>query len=168
MSSLLICDTGPLIILAKLGVLCKWLEGLGYQTVVADVVVRELKRGPFLYGELEEIDAFLKQAKVVSAPKASPPLQSLSLQDQASLRMAGKMSGSLLLADDLLLRRAAQREGIPVIGFPGLLLLAVKKRLLKTEEGVKLLDEAIDAHNYRISIPLYRALQKELGYFNRQ
>lgn len=159
---LLVCDAGPLIIQAKLGVLTRWISELKYNPVLLDVVVDEIKRGSFAYGEQQEIAQFLKQAKIVSFPEGKDTASGLSLQDQASLSYVEKMSPAILLADDRLLRRAAKQAAVPVIGFPGLMIQAVRKNLVTKEEALKLLDKAIELHDYRISIALYQELRKQI------
>lgn len=165
MPDLLVCDAGPLISMAKMGVLTPWVHALGYHPVVVDCVRTEILRGPFSYGEKDEILTFLEKGDVVPAPNIHPTTDSLSLQDQACLIYAESQPSAMLLADDRLLRRAAQQSGVQVIGFPGLLLQATQKKLLCGNEALKLVDDAIELHRYRISISLYQALQHQLRKF---
>ncbi len=159
---LLVCDSGPLIILAKLGVLNTWLFKLVYDPVVVDVVVDEVRRGSFAYGEEEAFEAFLKQSRIVPSPKIREASASLSTQDLASLSYAEQNSPAVLFADDRLLRRAAKQSAVPVIGFPGLIIQAVRSHLVSKDIAIKLLDQAIKHHDYRISISLYQELRKQI------
>lgn len=158
----LICDAGPLILLAKLGLISKWFVELGYKPVVLDIVVQEMRRGPFIVGEEEAIEDFLKQIQVESAPMFKEIKGSLSPQDHASLHYAKTHAPAILLADDLLLRRSAKQLALPVIGFLGLLTQALKKDLISAKEAKCLLDDAVALHGYRISISLYQAVRKTI------
>ena len=160
--TLLVCDAGPLILLAKLDRL-EWLVAHGrFLPVVLQCVADEVLRGPFAPGEEERLEAFFREIP----PEAHDPepLQAgaLSASDRASLRKAEAHPGSWLLADDRLLRRAARFAGCSVIGFAGLLLEAVATDVLAAGDARHLLDRAVSDHGYRISIALYQRLLSTL------
>lgn len=160
--SCLICDSGPVIIMAKLGVLCDWMKALEACPVVVRQVADELMTGPFSHGEKEELEAFLITSRQVDVSQHRPEEGGLSAADLACLKWAQKHPENLLLADDRLLRRGARHAGISVVGFPGLWLEAVRRKWISVPHARRLLDDAIRLYDYRISIQLYQSLLQKL------
>lgn len=148
--------------MAKLEVLNRWIQTLGVKPVVVPEVIAEMERGPFSFGEEAELQAFLGIAETVSAPKFKWTGGGLSPADIACLTWSQQHPSSLLLADDRLLRRAARHVGVRVVGFPGLLIQAVRLEFESSESARSLLDEAIRTHTYRISIPLYQTILEKI------
>lgn len=161
--TLLICDAGPLILLAKLDQMERLLLSSAFEPRVLTCVAEEVLRGPFEPREEERLRQFLKVVPPREHETINAPGGGLSASDLACLDYTKTHPGSWLLADDRLLRRAARTAECPVIGFPGLLLDAVSKNRLSATEAITLLDRAITDHAYRISIRLYQKLRTKLN-----
>jgi predicted nucleic acid-binding protein len=159
---ILVCDASPIILMAKLQVLNRWLQALGVNPVVVPEVIAELGKGPFAFGEESELRMFLGTAETVRAPESKWTGGGLSPADIACLTCSPQHTSSLLLADDRLLRRAARYAGVDVVGLPGLLIQAVRLKFESPHSARHLLDEAIRTHSYRISISLYQTLLRKI------
>jgi predicted nucleic acid-binding protein len=161
--TLLICDAGPIILLAKMDRIEKLVLTRHFETRVLTCVAEEVLRGPFEPLEEERLRQFLKVVPPRAHEIIPPSDGGLRASDLACLDYTKTHPGSWLLADDRLLRRAARTAGCPVIGFPGLLLDAVSQNRLPATEAISLLDQAIADHAYRISIRLYQSLRMKLN-----
>jgi predicted nucleic acid-binding protein len=113
--------------------------------------------------EGERILRFLEATRNPLYTAVFSPSFSLSSSDQSTLSWAIQNRADWLLADERLLRRIAREQGIPVVGFCGLLVQAAKIGLLSAEEVRADIDTAISDHRFRISIRLYQRLLGELG-----
>jgi predicted nucleic acid-binding protein len=76
----------------------------------------------------------------------------LGLGERSAIALAIQQD-AVLATDDVVARRVAQQQAIPVTGTLGLLVFAVRQRLLNLDEGNRLLAEMI-AHGYHS--PLFR------------
>lgn len=159
---IVICDASPLIFLAKTGRLDLIGKVLPGRQVVLGGVVREILAdgaGPL---ETDRLRMWLEQVEVIEYEDSLFPASALSRSDQSTLAWAVNHGAAWLVADERLLRRIAVERGIAVIGFCGLLVKAVQRGLLSSQEGRRLLDEAIDDHGLRISVTLYRRILEAL------
>jgi predicted nucleic acid-binding protein len=158
----LVCDAGPLILLAKLDQLDLILNEPGFQPLVPRCVADEILRGPFQPGEEERLRNFLIEVQIESHSQHPLPAGSLSQCDLSSLAWARSHPGTWLLADDRLLRRAAGAAGVKVLGFPGLIIQQTRRGQLSSGTAKELLNEAVSHHQYRISIELYQKISASL------
>ena len=161
-ASYLVCDAGPLILLAKLDQLNLIQQQSGFQPVMLQCVADEILRGPFQPGEEERLRDLTRVIPVRTHSGKRSPAGSLSQCDLSSLAWACSHPGAWLLADDRLLRRAAVAAGVKVLGFPGLLIQQTRLGRLSAESAKKLLDKAVSQHQYRISIELYQKISATL------
>ena len=159
----LICDAGPLILLAKLDQLNLILSEPEFQPILLQCVADEILRGPFQPGEEERLRDLLRKIPIQSHSEKISPAGSLSQCDLSSLAWARSHPGAWLLADDRLLRWAAAAAEVKVLGFPGLLIQQTRRGRLSAESAKKILDEAVSQHQYRISIELYQKISATLS-----
>ena len=157
-----VCDASPLIFLAKLDRLDLISEVLGSDVVVLDCVRRELLIENIPPIEGERIRRFLDTTRIPAYSAVFSPSFSLSASDQSTLSWAIQNHADWLLADERLFRRIAREQGIPVVGFCGVLIQAVKAGLLGSEEVRADIDTAIAEHHFRISVRLYQGVLREL------
>lgn len=131
----LVCDTGPIIALAKLRRLAL-LVNLADHVLIPTHVHRELlaKVG----GEADEIEKAVRRfIQVLPAPPASGE-QSATLahldegERQAILLALAQTSETVLLMDDRAGRTAARQRKVAVTGVVGLLLRAKERGLIRT------------------------------------
>ena len=158
-----LCDASPLIFLAKLNRLSLIEQVLGGQVIVLRCVVEELQSDKASLTEADRLAQFLKGVQIVDYQLDEQPSSALSRSDQSSLRWAVENRIDWLLADERLLRRIALAEGIPVIGFLGLLLGAAKRGIICSSEARIAVDEAISQHGCRISVAVYQRILNELN-----
>ena len=159
-----VCDASPLIFLAKLNRLDLISRLLGPEVVVVECVAREVT-GIDRAGELERarLEAFLSSATVAPFTGTTLPAGRLSACDRQTLDHAIRHRPDYLLADERLLRRIANEEGLVTIGTLGLLAAAVNHGHLDAAEALRDLDEAVSKHGFRISIALYQRFRREIG-----
>lgn len=127
----LICDTGPLIALAKINRL-HLLHDLFEDVVIPDAVHDELlaKAGTESERISEAIEEFISVEATGGVADAYPRLAApLGPGEQESISLATEL-GATLLMDDRRARIVARSLGIPLTGTIGVLLLAKSSGLL--------------------------------------
>lgn len=158
---ILVCNTGPLIALAKTNHLTL-IERLAFRQVcIPPDVHKELwgRIGP----ETMAIEAALQNFIHVAAPKvgltdSEQVLSQLDSGERQVLQLGLSITDSaLLLLDDQAGRRTASSLGLSVIGTAGLLLLAKRRGLIP--EVMPLL-EAIRGNGYWLSDKLLEHVQQ--------
>jgi hypothetical protein len=157
-----VCDASPLIFLAKLGRLPLISATLGGSVVVPQCIVDEVlsdSAGPQERARLIEL---LEHVQVVDFEASWAPSRSLSRSDQSVLAWAVENGADWLVTDERLLRRIAIAEGVRVVGFLGLLIVAAQRGSLSRSAARLAIDDAVSKHGCRISIDLYRRLLVEL------
>ena len=154
---IVVCDASPLIFLAKLNRLDLISQLLGTEVVVLECVADEVMSGTSA-GELEKqrLERFLKSSRIVAFNESSYAAGRLSFSDRQTLTYAIRQRAHWLLADERLMRRIAQEEGLATIGTLGLLIAAVKRGYLPAREALRDLDSAVGKHGFRISTALYQ------------
>jgi predicted nucleic acid-binding protein len=138
----IICDTGPLIGLAKINCLYI-LKEIASEVCIPPGVYRELfgKASP----ETEEIENALNEfIQVTELKTLKPKIQEISIDlaegERQAIGLASMFSKDvLLLIDDYAGRLASDKLNIPKIGIIGILLLAKERGILK--EISPLIDE---------------------------
>lgn len=155
-------DACPLIFLAKLDRL-DLVRGVLSPTVwIPEAVHRELLAGSIPAPDHHRIVAFLRGCRIVPVPRPGYPSRSLALADRCLLALAARHPGTILLADDALVRRIAESEGRRVAGTLGVLIRAVRKGLLTRTAARENLDDLIANHRFRISVELYQEALRHL------
>ena len=156
-----VCDASPLIFLAKLNRLELITRLLGADVVVLQCVVDEVFTGTHDHDpEQSRLEAFLKSVRTVAFAQSRYTSGRLSVSDRQTLTYAIRHHAAWLLADERLLLRVAQNEGIATIGTLGLLAGAARRGLLSRRAALADLDTAISSHRFRISVALYQKFQK--------
>jgi predicted nucleic acid-binding protein len=152
---IIVADSAPLIFLAKINQLTL-LTDLFNAEILVPVVVRKEILGPGVPPDEERLlTGFLSRCQIVVLRKPTRFAQALSYADNYILTLAVKEQANAVLSDDRLLRKTAVIEGIRVIGTIGILIRATKSSLLTAKKSVKLLDELVEEHNFRISTRVY-------------
>jgi len=159
-----LCDASPLIFLAKIDLLDLLHEVPGGRLVVLNVVKQEVLADPKTDAERTRLEAFLQrvhmESMTVNSKYRTGPL---SENDRACLAWAIENRAKWMVGDERFLRRAARAEGVRVIGFIGVLLESVRRKIIPASIAEAALDDAVTLHNFRVSLPLYRRILKELG-----
>ncbi len=158
----IVADASPLIFLGKirrLALVKRLFRGpvLVPRAVHDEIVVPGLP--PAEEGPLRE---FLAGCKVVAVRRARSFATALSRADNEVLTLAVRERASTLLADDHLIRQVAKMEGIVAVGTLGILLRAVDKGIIVSDDARVLLDALIREHHFRISIEVYSAVLGKL------
>lgn len=127
--------------------------------------------------ELLRLDRFLHKAKIIDfdltasagegevTPAQEFFSKALSLSDLNTLHWAIEHREDIawLLADERLLRRIAREQGIPVVGFLGLLVTAARRGVMTTAEAREAVNNAVSMHRCRLSVALYQRVMAELA-----
>jgi len=162
---IIVVDSAPLIFLAKINQLAL-LTGLFNAEILVPVVVSKEILGPDVPPDEERLlRGFLSGCRIAALGKPTRFAQALSYTDNCILTLAIKEQVNVLLSDDRLLRKTAAIEGIRVIGTIGILIRATKASLLSPKKYLKLLEELVDEHNFRISTRVYEIARKALDQF---
>ena len=119
-----IANTSPLQYLFQLELL-DFLPELYEEVLVPEGVIRELRNGAILGVPLPDIDSlsWLRTRKV-SSSRVLPLAAGLGIGEREVLALAMEVDSPLVILDDALARRFAQRLNIPLTGTLGLLLKA--------------------------------------------
>ena len=157
-----VADASPLIFLGKLRRLALIGRVLGADIIVPSVVRDEVLTPPLDPWESRELERFLGGVRIEAIATPRRFALGMSRADDAVLTLAVRMKADLLLADERIIRRIADVEGIRPIGTLGLLLQALRQGLLRGTEVRRLVDELISAHGFRIGVELYAAIIEEI------
>jgi predicted nucleic acid-binding protein len=155
-----IVDSGPTIILAKIGRL-DLLTSLARDVLLPSPVVREIRRGPASGAAQRAVASGWGTRVTVSYIRSAVRSVSLlGIGEQSVLTLALKRPGSRAVLDDGQARKAAKALGIPLVGTVGVI-VAAKRRGLITE--VVSLFHAIQAAGMYVDDGLLRNLAANEG-----
>jgi uncharacterized protein len=125
-----IVDTGPVIILAKVGRL-DLLTRLARAVLLPSPVVREIRRGSAVGPARRAVEAgWGTEVPVRYIWAAVRSVGLLGLGEQSVLTLGLKRPGSRVILDDRQARKAAQGLGLPMIGTVGVILFAQRRGLI--------------------------------------
>ena len=157
-----IADASPLIFLGKLRRLGLIHRVLGADIFVPSVVRDEVLAPPLDPWESRELHRLLHGVHIETVENPERFALGMSRADNAVLTLAVRMKADLLLADERIIRRIANAEGVRPVGTLGLLLQALRQGLQHGTEVRRLVDELIGAHGFRIGVELYAAIIEEI------
>lgn len=161
---IVVADTSPLVFLGKihqLELLPRLFDG---EILVPSSVASEVLARPIPPNEQVVLQALLSKVKVVSIIPENRFAVGLSLADTAALALAIRESADILLADDRLLRRMAEVEGIRPLGTLGVLLKAETRGYLSPADSRALISDLVQHHQFRIGIEVLEAVLRKLGF----
>jgi uncharacterized protein len=153
---IVVCNTSPIIALACAGQL-ELLHGVYTQIIVPDAVFDEITvAGAGEPGAREITDAvWVKRQAAGNAPLVAALRIELDAGEAESIALAVEIGADLILLDERIGRRAAQRLGLTVVGTLGVLIAAKDRGLLaavrpvldalRVEAGFWMADELYDA-----------------------
>jgi predicted nucleic acid-binding protein len=148
--SVVVSDTTTLIVLEKqnrLSLLCQLFD----RVLIPEQIFQELKAGSEGSSLLE-----FSCLQVVDVPLSSR-LNNLKLLlddgESAAIELA-LVKQLPLIIDEKKGRKVARQLGLQITGFSGLLILAVKKRILSSQDVITILDRA-KIFGYKLSTQLY-------------
>lgn len=163
-----VCDSGPLIALAKLHQL--HLLNLLYarilipQPVYVETVTEGARRGAV---DAHSIQAYIGrfQWEVIAAPVESPPHLStrLGTGEQAAISLALTVPGVTLLLDDELARSSARQLGLTMRGTIGVLIEAYRRNHLTWEQTDLFLEELATRPDIWIGYELVQRVRTRLA-----
>lgn len=160
---IIVCDASPLIFLAKLDRLDLISRLLEEAVVVLKCVVDEVNSDRATGRERDHLASFLASATIVDFTECAYESRTLSPSDRKTLTYAVREGADWLVADERLLRRVANENGIRMVGTLGLLASAVKTGLLSPAEVKADIDRVVSIHDFRISTSLYQRFLAEIG-----
>jgi len=76
--------------------------------------------------------------------------------------LAREIQAELVLLDDFLARKKAQRMSLSVLGTIGILLLANKKKLSSAASTLQMIDELINQHGFYISDHMIKQIKSSI------
>ena len=152
---ILVADAAPLIFLSKINQL-SLISQLFDPEILIPAAVRNEVLGPEVPPDEERLlTGFLSSYHIVTLNKPTRFAKALSFADNCILTLAVEKQADIILSDDRLLRKTAVIEGFQVIGTIGVLVRAAKSSFISQKQAVKLLDELVKDHNFRISTQVY-------------
>jgi predicted nucleic acid-binding protein len=125
-----IVDTGPVVVLAKVGRL-DLLTGMAREVLLPSPVVREIRRGPAPDPARRAVEAGWGTEVAVRYIRVA--VRSVGLLDpgeQSVLTLALRRPGSRVILDDGQARKAAQSLGLPMLGTVGVIVAARQRGLI--------------------------------------
>ncbi|HAA90548.1 MAG: hypothetical protein XD63_1739 [Thermoanaerobacterales bacterium 50_218] len=156
-----ICNTSPLILLAKINRL-DLLAQLYSEVIIPVSVLKEMEAKPG--EEVKQIQALLQSQKF-QLRKASqralnelPP--DLGVGEQEAIALALEIEADLVILDDYLGRRVAHERGLPLTGTIGVLIEARERGMISSVR--RELDRLIEAGMW-IDEVFYHRILKEFG-----
>ena len=161
-SKVVVCDSSPLIFLAKMDCLDLIPQIMNREIHVLSDVVSELFAKTTHSGEFSRLKSFLEGTRIVDYTDEKSHPSKLSSVDFASLAYALKIKAEILLVDERLLRRAAIENKIRVMGCLGILLTAHDQGLKSKQWTKNKIEQAMTIHGLRIAVSLYGQILKRL------
>ncbi|MEI2689766.1 MAG: DUF3368 domain-containing protein [Anaerolineae bacterium] len=160
-NSIVVANAGPLITLAKIDQF-DLLEKLFGTVMVPHAVLEEVvRRGAAMPGAQETMDADWLETRAVADDLAVSILrESIGAGESEVIVLAQELNADLLLLDDALARRKAERVGLNVIGTLGVLLLAKQRGYL---EMVKPVLSELQQTDFRASTRVYEEVLARAG-----
>lgn len=154
-----VCNTSPIIALACVGQL-ELLHGVYAQIVIPNAVFDEITvAGAGEPGAREVVESpWIKRQPVSNAPLATALRLELDAGEAEAIALAVESNANLILLDERLGRRAAQRLGLTVVGTLGVLIAAKDRGLLAAVRPV--LDALRADAGFWIADDLYNAVPK--------
>jgi len=160
--NVIVADACPVIFLAKLDRLAL-IHGVFPGTILLPAsVLRELTGNTIPHSEQQRIRQFLKHCHIETVHNPGFPASALSLADRHVLTLAKKHPRSLILTDDSVVRRIAWAEGLSVTGTLGIIIRAVRGKLISTSKALHAVDELVMEHQLRISVDLYQETMRQI------
>ena len=164
---IVVTNSGPLMALAKLGLLglLGRLYGKVYMPVaVYDEVVLRGEAGGFFDSLQVKLAIQRKQllVKEVESPKNDVTALSLHEGEKQVLRLAFENNANLLLLDDMLARSKAQTLGFSVKGTLGVIAKGYRMEMLSLDEVQIIFDSIIDRNDIWIAEELCRRVFERL------
>ena len=159
---ILVADAAPLIFLAKINQL-SLISQLFDPEILIPAAVRDEVLGPKIPPDEERLlTGFLSKCRILTLNKPTRFAKALSFADNCILTLAVERQADILLSDDRLLRKTASIEGFRVIGTIGVLIRGAKLSLISQKKAVKLLEDLVKDHNFRISTQVYEIARNTL------
>ena len=155
---IVVADASPIIFLGelrRLDLISKLLRG---SVFIPSVVRNEILAPPIPPAETLLLSSFLENCTIEKVVRSRVFASALSRADNAVLTLAVRKRAHVLLTDDGLLREVAIVEGIRPLGTLGLLLRAMRKRILTAQATRRFVEQLIREHNFRIGIEVYEAV----------
>jgi predicted nucleic acid-binding protein len=125
-----IVDTGPVIVLAKIGQLDLFTRLAG-AVLLPSPVVQEIRRGPVMGAARRAVES--GWGTVVPVRYIRVAVRAVGLLDpgeQSVLTLGLKRPGARVILDDRQARKAAQTLGLPMTGTVGVILFALRQGLI--------------------------------------
>lgn len=168
---IVITNSGPLIALAKLGLLylLQRIYGQVYvaKAVYHEVVERGEKGG---YSDALQIKLAVQRSEliVVEVEETRPEVTGLPLHqgEKETIRCALEKKAGLVLLDDMLARSEAESAGLTVKGTLGVIVDAYRHAILSIEEVRIILDNILARNDIWIADELCRRILKRLDRAN--
>ena len=145
---IVVSDTSPLTALLTVSA-ADLLPQLFSEVVIPEAVLDELQRSH------SRLPAWLRIAAVANQNQARQYAQIVDMGEAEAIELARELHADRLLMDERKGRRLAVREGVPVIGLLGVVLLARRKQFipsaralidrLQKEAGIYLADDVKEA-----------------------
>jgi len=154
--TVVVADACPVILLAKLDRLALVRGVFRGMIVLPESVRQELIRDAIPLIEQRRIREFLKHCRVETVRDPGFAASALSVADRHVLTLAKKHRKSLILTDDRLVRCIALAEGVPVAGTLGVVIRALRAKLVTRPEALQAVDELVTQHQLRVSVDLYQ------------
>ena len=152
---ILVADAAPFIFLSKINQLSLISRLIDPEILIPAAIKNEVL-GPEIPPDEERLlTRFLSSCHVLPLSKPTSFAKALSFADNCILTLAVEKQADIILSDDRLLRKMAVIEGFQVIGTIGVLIRAAKLSLISKKKALKLLDELVKDHNFRISTQVY-------------
>jgi predicted nucleic acid-binding protein len=159
---IVVADASPLIFLGKVRRLDLLQTVLGTELHVPESVYEELFLPTVDPAEAEYLACLLKTCTVDAVRQPRRFALAMSRADNDALTLALRLKAEFLLCDDRITRLAAETEGIRPLGTLGLLLRAVRKKVMSPSDARDCLDCLVRMHGFRIGIELYRDVLAEI------
>lgn len=159
---IVVADASPLIFLAKVRRLPLITRLLGRDIRIPRAVRDEAIRPGSDPAELDALKTFFKICRIETVRRPRPFAAPMSRADNEALTLAVRVQADILLCDERVMRTMGEAEGIRPLGTLGILLRAVRRKIVMPSDARDLVDTLVRSHGLRIGIEVYQAVLAEL------
>ena len=159
---IVVADASPLIFLAKIRRLGLVTRLLGHDIRIPRAVRDEVLPPGIDPAEEDALKVFFKSCRIETVRRPRRFAAAMSRADNEALTLAVRSHADIILCDERAIRIMAESEGVRSLGTLGIVLRAVRRRIVTPPDARHLIDRLIRSHGFRIGVEIYQAVLAEL------
>jgi len=158
---IVVADASPLIFLAKVRRLGLIARLLGDDIRIPRAVRDEVLQPGIDPVEEDMLKVFFEGCRIETVRRPRRFAAAMSRADNEALTLAVRLRADIILCDERAMRIMAECEGVRPLGTLGIIIRAVRRKIVTPSDARQLIDTLIRSHGFRIGIEVYQAVLAE-------